>query len=51
MKNKVYVAWCGLTILVNYSFVAHWVWNQEGWLAKLGFVDGAGAVVVCYNTP
>eukprot|EP01083_Nonionella_stella_P038017 103561_1 len=46
MKNKAYISWCLLTILVNYSFVAHWVWHPDGWLAALGFVDGAGSVVV-----
>eukprot|EP01083_Nonionella_stella_P027605 76041_1 len=46
MKNKAYITWCLLTILVNYSFVSHWVWHESGWLSKLGFVDGAGSVVV-----
>ncbi len=46
MKNKAYSSWCLLVILVNYSFVSHWVWHKDGWLNKLGFVDGAGAVVV-----
>ncbi len=35
-----------LIILVNYSFVSHWVWHEEGWLNKMGFVDGAGSVVI-----
>eukprot|EP01083_Nonionella_stella_P092081 257637_1 len=46
MKNKAYITWCLLVILVNYSFVAHWVWQPEGWLNAMGFVDGAGSVVV-----
>eukprot|EP01084_Bolivina_argentea_P232153 391337_1 len=46
MKNKAYMCWCFLILLVNYSFVAHWIWNSDGWLAKLGFMDGAGAIVV-----
>eukprot|EP01083_Nonionella_stella_P095895 269336_1 len=46
MKNGAYITWCLLTILLNYSFVSHWVWHSDGWLSKLGFVDGAGAVVV-----
>eukprot|EP01083_Nonionella_stella_P011215 31884_1 len=46
MKNKAYILWCLLIILVNYSFVAHWVWHPDGWLSKQGFVDGAGSVVV-----
>ncbi len=32
--------------IINYSFIAHWVWHKDGWLKLLGFVDGAGAVVV-----
>eukprot|EP01083_Nonionella_stella_P304414 1057775_1 len=46
MKNKAYIIWCLLTILVNYSFVSHWVWHKHGWLNEMGFVDGAGSVVV-----
>eukprot|EP01084_Bolivina_argentea_P049235 90576_1 len=46
MKNKAYIVWCMLTILVNYSFISHWVWNPNGWLNGLDFVDGAGSVVV-----
>eukprot|EP01083_Nonionella_stella_P109247 318345_1 len=46
MKNKAYIIWCMLTILVNYSFISHWVWNPNGWLNALDFVDGAGSVVV-----
>eukprot|EP00485_Elphidium_margaritaceum_P006776 CAMPEP_0202696020 /NCGR_PEP_ID=MMETSP1385-20130828/9411_1 /ASSEMBLY_ACC=CAM_ASM_000861 /TAXON_ID=933848 /ORGANISM="Elphidium margaritaceum" /LENGTH=653 /DNA_ID=CAMNT_0049352115 /DNA_START=85 /DNA_END=2046 /DNA_ORIENTATION=+ len=46
MNSTSYMFYCFLTVLVNYSFVAHWIWNGEGWLAKLGFMDGAGAVVV-----
>eukprot|EP01084_Bolivina_argentea_P166070 288415_1 len=46
MKNKAYITWCILTIIVNYSFISHWVWHKDGWLYKLGFVDGAGSVVV-----
>eukprot|EP01083_Nonionella_stella_P038018 103563_1 len=46
MKNKAYITWCLLTILVNYSFISHWVWHPDGWLSQLDFVDGAGSVVV-----
>ncbi len=46
MKNKVYIIYCLLVILINYSFVAHWVWHDDGWLKTLGFTDGAGALVV-----
>eukprot|EP01083_Nonionella_stella_P292050 993501_1 len=46
MKNQAYVCWCMLIILINYSFISHWVWHPNGWLNELGFVDGAGSVVV-----
>lgn len=35
----------GLAGLV-YPLLAHWIWNEDGWLADLGFVDFAGATVV-----
>ena len=32
--------------LVIYPIQAHWIWNESGWLAQLGFVDFAGSTVV-----
>ncbi len=32
--------------LVVYPVQAHWIWNEGGWLAQLGFVDFAGSTVV-----
>lgn len=29
-----------------YPLEAHWIWNENGWLAQLGFVDFAGSTVV-----
>ena len=29
-----------------YPIVTHWVWNPDGWLAKLGYFDFAGSGVV-----
>eukprot|EP00122_Pirum_gemmata_P014808 Pgem_evm1s13819 len=29
-----------------YPVVGYWIWNPEGWLYKLGFVDLAGSLVV-----
>eukprot|EP01084_Bolivina_argentea_P261094 441103_1 len=46
MKNKVYLLWCFFTILINYSFIAHWIWSPNGWLNKLGFMDCGGSLVV-----
>lgn len=34
-----------LTALI-YPVAGHWIWNGEGWLAKLGFLDFAGSTVV-----
>jgi Amt family ammonium transporter len=32
--------------LLVYSPVAHWVWNHDGWLLRLGALDFAGGTVV-----
>ena len=32
--------------LVVYPIQAHWVWNEAGWLAQMGFIDFAGSTVV-----
>jgi Amt family ammonium transporter len=38
-----------LWFTVVYCPVAHWVWGQGGWLAKLGVLDFAGGTVVHIN--
>jgi len=35
--------WVSLFI---YPVQAHWTWNEDGWLAQLGFIDFAGSTVV-----
>lgn len=38
-----------MTALVSstiYPLSGHWIWNHDGWLAKLGFVDFAGSTAV-----
>ncbi|MEI7511452.1 MAG: ammonium transporter [Candidatus Peregrinibacteria bacterium] len=35
-----------LWVTLVYSPVAHWVWNPDGWLRKLGAIDFAGGTVV-----
>lgn len=32
-------------ILVYYP-LAHWIWNTDGWLARLGLLDFAGGLVI-----
>jgi Amt family ammonium transporter len=39
------VAWA----IVVYFPVTHWVWNSEGWLYQMGFMDFAGGAVVHVN--
>jgi len=39
----------GLAVAISvfvYPFVGHWMWNEEGWFAQLGFTDFAGSTVV-----
>jgi Amt family ammonium transporter len=38
-----------LWFTVVYCPVAHWVWGQGGWLAKMGVLDFAGGTVVHIN--
>ena len=38
-----------LWLTLVYSPVAHWVWGNGGWLAKLGVLDFAGGAVVHLN--
>ncbi len=38
-----------LWFTVVYCPVAHWVWGQGGWLAKMGVLDFAGGAVVHIN--
>ena len=35
--------------LVYYP-ICHWVWNQDGWLQKMGVADFAGGLVIHTNT-
>ncbi len=43
---KAYLLFTVTLAAVIYPVFGHWVWNSEGWLAKLGFMDFAGASVV-----
>jgi len=38
-----------ISIIVSaliYPLYGHWVWNSQGWLAQMGFIDFAGSTVV-----
>ena len=41
MKMSAYTSWAFLSPMA-YAIVAHWVWADDGWLAKRSFADFAG---------
>lgn len=46
MKFSGYVLFTLLWSLLIYAPIACWVWNPDGWLAKMGVIDFAGGSVV-----
>jgi Amt family ammonium transporter len=46
MKFSAILVFSILWLTVVYCPVAHWVWGDGGWLAKLGVLDFAGGIVV-----
>jgi ammonium transporter, Amt family len=49
MKFSSIVVFAVIWFTVVYLPVAHWVWNVDGWLFKLGALDFAGGTVVHIN--
>src|SRR5438034_243420 len=49
MRFGPYLAFLVLWSLLVYAPVAHWVWGEGGWLARLGALDFAGGTVVPVN--
>jgi len=49
MRFGPYLSFLVLWSLVVYAPVAHWVWGEGGWLARLGALDFAGGTVVHVN--
>jgi len=49
MKFRTYIAFCVTWATLVYAPLAHWVWNADGWLFKLGVLDFAGGTVVHIN--
>ncbi len=45
-KFSSYCIYSIIISLVIYPVEAHWIWNSDGWLAGLGFVDFAGSTAV-----
>ncbi len=46
IKFSTYCVYSAILSLVVYPIEAGWVWNPEGWLAKLGFIDFAGSAAI-----
>jgi Amt family ammonium transporter len=46
MKFSAILVFSVLWLTIVYCPVAHWVWGDGGWLAKLGVLDFAGGIVV-----
>ena len=45
-KFSSYCIYSGVISLVVYPIEAGWVWNPQGWLAQLGFIDFAGSAAI-----
>lgn len=45
-KFSAYLIYSLILSLLVYPIEAGWVWNSQGWLAQMGFVDFAGSAVI-----
>lgn len=45
-KFSAYVIFSGIISLIVYPIEAGWIWNPQGWLAQLGFIDYAGSCAI-----
>lgn len=46
MNFKAYLLYILVMTAVIYPISGHWVWSQDGWLARLGMEDFAGSTVI-----
>lgn len=46
MNFKAYVVTAALVSMIVYPLSGHWIWNSDGWLAKLGMKDFAGSAAI-----
>lgn len=46
MNFKAYILTAVLICIIIYPLSGHWIWNSEGWLAKLGMQDFAGSAAI-----
>tara|TARA_A100001037_G_scaffold306870_1_gene357894 strand:+ start:17001 stop:18293 length:1293 start_codon:yes stop_codon:yes gene_type:complete len=50
MKFSAMLLFSALWFTIVYAPVCHWVWNENGWLFKMGALDFAGGTVVHINS-
>ncbi|MDR0948619.1 MAG: ammonium transporter [Lachnospiraceae bacterium] len=44
-----FISYCIYSVVISaviYPIEAHWVWNADGWLAQMGFIDFAGSAAI-----
>jgi ammonium transporter, Amt family len=46
MNFKAYILIAVLICILIYPLSGHWIWNSEGWLAKIGMKDFAGSAAI-----
>ena len=46
MNFKAYIVTAALICMIIYPLSGHWIWNSDGWLAKLGMKDFAGSAAI-----
>ncbi len=46
MNFKAYILIAVLICIIIYPLSGHWIWNSDGWLAKLGMKDFAGSAAI-----
>ncbi|PLT32772.1 ammonium transporter [Bacillus sp. V5-8f] len=46
MNFKAYILTAALISVIIYPLSGHWIWNSDGWLAKLGMKDFAGSAAI-----
>ncbi|ANB60492.1 ammonium transporter [Anoxybacteroides amylolyticum] len=46
MSFKAYIMTAALICTIVYPLSGHWIWNSDGWLAKLGMKDFAGSAAI-----
>lgn len=45
-KFSMYCIYSAVISMIVYPIEAGWVWNAQGWLAKMGYIDFAGSSVI-----